>query len=164
MDLITPGIGLLFWMTISFLLLVLILGKYAWKPILKSINKRNQSIEDALAAAEKAREEMAKLMTDNEKILLEAKAQREEILKEARTFSENIISDAKNAAKSDIEKMKEQARIDINNEKTAALSQIKNQVAEISIQIAEKLLRKNLEDKEKQEQLIDDILKDVNLN
>ncbi|HOY39698.1 MAG: F0F1 ATP synthase subunit B [Bacteroidales bacterium] len=164
MDLITPGIGLLFWMSISFILLVLILAKFAWKPILTSINKRNQSIEDALMSAEKAREEMASLKSENEKILLQAKAQREEILKEARIFGEKIIADAKTSAKTDIDKMKEQARLEITSEKTAALSQIKNQVAEISIQIAEKLLRKNLEEKERQEQLIEDILKEVNLN
>jgi len=164
MDLVTPGLGLLVWMVVAFLLLVLILGKYGWKPILNSINKRNQSIEDALKSAEHAREEMARLKADNDIILAQAKAERDEILKEARVFSNQIINDAKNSAKSEIEKMKEQARQEISFEKASALDQIKTQVAGISIQIAEKLLKKSLGNAETQQQLVDDIIKDINLN
>ncbi|HOE05104.1 MAG TPA: F0F1 ATP synthase subunit B [Bacteroidales bacterium] len=164
MDLVTPGLGLLVWMVVAFLLLVLILGKYGWKPILNSINKRNQSIEDALKSAEHAREEMARLKADNDIILAQAKAERDEILKEARVFSNQIINDAKNSAKSEIEKMKEQARQEISFEKASAINQIKVQVAGISIQIAEKLLKKSLGNAETQEQLVEDIIKDINLN
>ncbi len=164
MDLVTPGLGLLVWMVVAFLLLVLILGKYGWKPILNSINKRNQSIEDALKSAEHAREEMARLKADNDIILAQAKAERDEILKEARVFSNQIINDAKNSAKSEIDKMKEQARQEIAFEKASALDQIKTQVAGISIQIAEKLLKKSLGNAETQQQLVDDIIKDINLN
>ncbi|MBP7462982.1 MAG: F0F1 ATP synthase subunit B [Bacteroidales bacterium] len=164
MDLVTPGLGLLVWMVVAFLLLVLILGKYGWKPILNSINKRNQSIEDALKSAEHAREEMARLKADNDIILAQAKAERDEILKEARVFSTQIINDAKNSAKSEIDKMKEQARQEIAFEKASALDQIKTQVAGISIQIAEKLLKKSLGNAETQQQLVDDIIKDINLN
>lgn len=164
MDLVTPGLGLLVWMVVAFLLLVLILGKYGWKPILNSINKRNQSIEDALKSAEHAREEMARLKADNDIILAQAKAERDEILKEARVFSNQIINDAKNSAKSEIEKMKEQARQEIAFEKASAINQIKVQVAGISIQIAEKLLKKSLGNAETQEQLVEDIIKDINLN
>lgn len=164
MDLVNPGIGLLFWMTLAFLILVLLLGKFAWKPIIKSINQRNQSIEEALNSAEKAREEMAKLKADNDLILAQARTERDDILKEARNFSTQIIDEAKNSAKTEIEKLKEQARQEIIHEKSSALSQIKSQVAVISIEIAEKILKKNLENMEMQEQLVADIIKDINLN
>ncbi|HPG73338.1 MAG TPA: F0F1 ATP synthase subunit B [Bacteroidales bacterium] len=164
MELVTPGLGLVVWMTLAFLILVFILGKFAWKPIMKGIDKRNQSIEDALMAAEKAKEEMVKLKADNDQILAHARIERDEMLKEARSFSERIISDAKNQAKVEIDKMKEQAKQEIALEKAGALSQIKTQVAVISIQIAEKLLRKNLDDTVKQEELINEIMQDFNLN
>ncbi|NLA23898.1 MAG: F0F1 ATP synthase subunit B [Bacteroidales bacterium] len=164
MDLINPGVGLLFWMTLAFLILVFVLGKFAWKPILNAINKRNQSIEDALNAAEEARLEMQKLKADNETILAQARAERDEILKEAKEFSNKIIAEAKEATKSEIDNMKEIARQEIAHEKATAIGEIKGQVAGISIQIAEKLLKRELDEKDKQEQFVNEIIKDINLN
>ena len=121
MDLVTPDIGLIFWSTVSFVILYFILAKYAWKPILGAVNEREKSIKDALSAAEKAKEEMASLKSDNEKILNEAKLQREALLKEAREIKSKIISDAQNEATEKANKLIEAAKTAIDNEKSAAM-------------------------------------------
>ncbi|HBS85428.1 MAG: ATP synthase F0 subunit B [Bacteroidetes bacterium GWF2_38_335] len=164
MELVTPGIGLLFWMLLSFTVLLFLLKKFAWKPILKMLKDREESIEGALKSAEKAKEEMAKLQSDNEKIILEAKAERDRLMKEAREVKEQLISTAKKQANEEAEKIILSAREAISNEKDAAMNDIKNQVAIISIEIAEKILMKELSEPGKQKEYVDSLLKDINLN
>lgn len=164
MDLVTPSIGLVFWTTISFLALFLILRKVAWKPMLGAIHERERSIEDALNKAELAREEMSRLTNQNEALLKEARAQRDLLLKEAKELKDAIITEAKNQAQVEGAKLIEKAKIEINNQKVAALDEVKNQVASLSLEIAEKVLRKQFDDKQKQEAFVSDLLKDVKLN
>ncbi len=164
MELITPEIGLVFWTTISFLLLVFVLGKYAWKPILSAVKDREQSINDALESADKAREEMLNLKSANEQILKEARGEREKLLKDARDIKNKMIFDAKTEAQQQANKMIAQARESIHNEKHAAITDLKNQVAELSIDIAKKIMTQELSSKDKHEALIESMLKDVTLN
>ena len=164
MDLVTPSIGLVFWTTISFLALFLILRKVAWKPMLGAIHERERSIEDALNKAELAREEMSRLTNQNESLLKEARAERDQLLKEAKELKDAIVAEAKNQAQAEGAKLIEKAKIEINNQKVAALDEVKNQVASLSLEIAEKVLRKQFDDKQKQEALVSELLKDVKLN
>ncbi len=164
MDLVTPEIGLVFWSTISFLLLVFILGKFAWKPILNSVNEREEGIKKALSEADRARQEMRNLKSDNEKILKEARAERDSLLKDARIIKDQMISEAKDEAKSQANKIMEQTKISIENEKQAAITELKNKVAELSIGIAEKVIKEELSDKNKQLDLIEKMLDEATLN
>ncbi len=164
MELVTPGIGLLFWMLVSFAIVVIILKKIAWKPILKALKEREDSIEDALESAEKAKEEMAKLQVDNEKIINEAKAERDNLINEAREVKETIINEAKIQATTEANKLIEQSRINIKNEKVAAINEIKEQVAVLSVEIAEKILKQELAKDKKQEELINSLLKEIKVN
>ena len=164
MELVTPEIGLIFWTIIVFSLLLIILKKYAWKPILTAVDERNKSIEDALKAADKAKKEMLALNTDNERILIEAKKERDVLLKEAREIKESVINEAKDNAKLAAEKILTTAKDQINNEKMKAITELKNQVAEMSIDIAEKILKSELADKNKQKELITEALKSNELN
>tara|TARA_B100001939_G_scaffold259520_1_gene226555 strand:- start:10467 stop:10961 length:495 start_codon:yes stop_codon:yes gene_type:complete len=158
MDLVTPDIGLIFWTTISFAILYFILSKFAWKPILGAVNEREKSIKDALSAAEKAKEEMVNLKADNEKILNEAKLQRESLLKEAREIKSKIIADAEIQATEKANRLIDAAKTAIENEKSAAMKELQNTVVDLSFNIAEKLLTKELDNKEKQLENIQDIL------
>ena len=164
MDLVTPDIGLIFWTTVSFAILYFILAKFAWKPILGAVNEREKSIKDALSAAEKAKEEMVNLKADNEKILNEAKLQRESLLKEAREIKSKIIAAAESEATENANKLVETAKIAIENEKSAAMKEMQNTVVDLSLNIAEKLLSKELDNKEKQLENIQDILDKTKLN
>ena len=164
MDLVTPDIGLIFWTTVSFAILYFILAKFAWKPILGAVNEREKSIKDALSAAENAKEEMVNLKADNEKILNEAKLQRESLLKEAREIKSKIIADAESEATEKANKLIESAKTAIENEKSAAMKELKNTVVDLSLDIAEKLLSKELADKSKQVENIQDILDKSKLN
>jgi F-type H+-transporting ATPase subunit b len=164
MDLVTPSIGLVFWTTVSFLILLLILRKAAWKPMLGAIHERERSIEDALNKADLAREEMARLTNQNEELLKLARIERDAILKEAKELKDQIVADAKNSAQEEGAKLIEKAKVEINNQKIAALDEVKNQVAALSIDIAEKVLRKQFEDKKSQDALVSNLLKDVKLN
>jgi F-type H+-transporting ATPase subunit b len=164
MDLITPGIGLVFWMLLSFLTVLFILTKFGWKPILGALKEREKSIDNALRSAEKAKEEMAKLQADNQKILAEAKIERDSLLKEAREVKDKIIAEAKNEASLEAKKLIDSARQNIQNEKAEAINEIKNQIATFSVEIAEKLLRQKLADNKSQSELIDGVLKDIKLN
>ena len=164
MDIVTPGIGLIFWTTITFILLILLLRKFAWKPILEAVHKREESIENALKSAEKAKEEMAKLQADNEAILKEAKLERDKMIKEARELKEKIISEAKQRANEEQDKIIAAGKESIKNEIIAAEKHLKNTVAKLSVDIAEKLLKSELSDKVKQENIVNDILKDIHLN
>ena len=154
MELVTPAIGLIFWTTIVFILLVILLKKYAWKPILTAVNNRNESIEKALQTAEKAKVEMENLNADNERILAEARMERDGILKEAREIKNNIVNEAKEKAKKEADKILTSSKEQIINEKMKALTELKNTVAEMSIEIAEKVLKSELSNKEKQEELV----------
>lgn len=164
MDLVTPDLGLIFWTTVTFLILLFLLKKYAWKPILGAVKSREESIENALASAQRAKEEMERLNADNERILREARAERDAVLKEAREMKENIISEAKSKAGKEAEKIIEQAREQIENQKMAAITELKNQVAEMSVQIAEKILRRELGSKDQQSALVEEQLNDFKLN
>jgi len=158
------SLGLFFWQLILFVGLVLLLKKFAWKPILNSVNEREEGIRNALDEAENARKEMQNLTADNERILKEARAERDGLLKEAREMKETIISEAKEEAQVQANKVVEQAQATIQSEKQAAISDLKNQVAELSIGIAEKVVREELSDKNKQTKLVEDLLKEVTIS
>jgi len=164
MELVTPGIGLIIWMTLSFGIVLFILKKLAWRPILDALRKREDSIEEALQSAENARGEMTMLKTDNEKLLEESRAEREKMLKEALATANKIKDDAKEEAAKIGNRMVTDAKNTIENEKKAALTDVKNQVASLSILIAEKLLRKKLGEENEQKKLVDDFVKEINLN
>jgi F-type H+-transporting ATPase subunit b len=164
MDLLSPNPGLILWTLVSFLILLFLLKKYAWKPILGAIHERERSIEDALNKAELAKEEMSRLSNENAQLLKEARAERDLMLKEAKELKDQIVNDAKTSAQIEGSKMIEKAQIEINNQKTAALAEVKSQVATLSLEIAEKLLRNRFEDQNKQQELVSDLLKKVKLN
>jgi F-type H+-transporting ATPase subunit b len=162
--LVTPEIGMLFWTAVVFLLLMFVLTKYAWKPILKAVKERDASIEDALNAAEDAKRSMAELKSNNEDLLNEARVERDVMMKEARGIKDSIIAEAKTTANSEAEKIVNAARESIQHEKMAAITELKNQVAVLSIEIAEKILKDELSSADKQKALIDNVVKDINLN
>lgn len=164
MDLITPGIGLVFWTIIIFLTLLFVLRKFAWNPINNAVKTRESSIKSALKAADKAKGEMEKLKADNERIMKEARNERDAIMKDARDVKEKIIAEAKEKAEEEMKKMIEVARQNIENEKASAISDIKRQVAILSVEIAEKILREKLKEKEEGEELVGRLLKDIKLN
>ncbi len=164
MELVTPEIGLVFWTTISFLILFFLLARYAWKPIMGAIGEREKSIEDALLKAEAAKEEMTRLTGENEALLKQARAERDLILKEAKQVKDQIIGEAKAAAQTEGNKIIEKAKVEINNQKAIALADVKNQIATLSIDIAEKILRRQFEDQQKQDELVTDLLKEVKLS
>lgn len=164
MDLITPGTGLIFWQLFGFLGLLFILIKFAWKPMLAALDEREGSINNALKAAETARNEMANLKAENEKLLAEARLERDTILKKAQDASVKMIDDAKNEAVKAGALMIENAKAVIEIEKKAALADVKAQVASLSLDITEKLLRKNLSDDKSQKDLVDGFLKELKLN
>ena len=157
------SIGLFFWQTIIFILLIFLLKKYAWKPILDAVNEREEGIKNALLSAEKAKEEMASLQSDNEETLKKARAEKDSLLKEDREIKQQLIDDAKNEAQSEAKKIISQAQETIQNEKKAAISDLKNQVASLSIDIAEKVLKEKLSDDKTQMNLVKDLVKDVTL-
>ena len=164
MDLVTPGIGLIFWTTLFFLILLFILGKFAWPAILTAIRARNESIKQALDSAEKAKQEMAKLQSDNQKILAEAKAERDAMMKEAKQLKDKLIADAKEQASAEARRLVNNARDSIQAEKKAAINDLKRQVANLSIDIAEKILKKKLEDSKAQKELINTLINEADLN
>lgn len=164
MDLIKPEIGLIFWTALTFVILLFVLKKFAWKPILNAVTDREDSIKDALQEADKARLEMQNLKSDNEKILKEARAERDAMIKDAREIKDTMISEAKEEAKVQATKLIEQAKTTIQNEKLAAITDLKNQVADLSIDIAEKVMKNELSNKEKQIELVEKMLGDIELN
>ena len=164
MDLVTPGIGMIFWSTLFFLILLFILGKFAWPAILTAVKARNESIKNALDSADKAREEMAKLQADNQKILAEAKAERDAMLKEAKVIKDTLISEAKEKASEEAKKLVQNAREAIQAEKDAAVSDMKAQMVTLSVDIAEKILRIKLEDSKAQKDLVKKLVNEADLN
>tara|TARA_B100001778_G_scaffold169017_2_gene138931 strand:- start:1971 stop:2468 length:498 start_codon:yes stop_codon:yes gene_type:complete len=155
--------GLFFWQLLIFIGLVLLLKKFAWKPILDSVNERENSIKEALSSADRARKEIESLNENNKKILVEAREEREDLIKEAKATSTKIIDNAKKEAEVIAEKLISQAQESINSEKKIAIEELKVQVADFSIKMAEKILRSELKDKDKQRKLIDDLIKDSKL-
>jgi len=164
MELIKPEFGLIFWTGLSFLILLFVLRKFAWKPILNSVNTREKSILDALASAESAKKEMENLTADNEKLLKEARAERDGMMKEARELKAKMIADAKEDAKVEADKMIANAQVAIQSEKKAAIADIKSQVASLSIEIAEKVVKEELSNSDKQLKLVETMLNDATLN
>lgn len=164
MELLTPGTGLLFWQAVVFLALFLFLAKFAWKPILGSLKEREESIHQALVSAEKAKEEMARLQAGNEQLLREAREERDRIVRDARDAANRLIDQAQAEARKSADRMIEDAKAVINTEKQAALRDVKAQVALFSIQIAEKIIRKNLASDQAQKDMVEAYLKDLNLN
>ena len=157
------SIGLIFWQTIIFIALILLLKKFAWKPILDSVNEREQGIKDALLSAEKAREEMASLQSDNELTLKKARVERDTLLKEAREIKQKLIDDAKSEAKNEASKIIAQAKEAIQNEKNSAIVDLKNQMADLSVGIAEKVLQSKMSEDKAQMNLVKELIKDVTL-
>ena len=159
MELVTPGIGLIFWTSVVFIVLIILLKKFAWSPILKAVDDRNNSINEALSSAEKAKSEMEQLSADNKKILNEALIERDAIIKEARDIKIKTIADAKNNASIEAEKIISSAKEQIKNEKMKAMTELKNEIADISIQMAEKIIITELKDAKRQKKLIEEDLK-----
>ncbi|OKL40977.1 F0F1 ATP synthase subunit B [Pontibacter flavimaris] len=164
MELVTPGIGLIFWQLVVFLLVLFLLGKFAWKPIMSALHEREASIENALSAAEKAKLEMQALKADNEKLLAEARMERDKILNEATEAANNIVETSKQKANEEGARMIAQAREAIENEKRAAITEVKNMAASLSLEIAEQILRRELSDKTAQQALAQDYIREVTLN
>lgn len=164
MKLVTPDLGLVIWMSLTFLTVLFLLSKFAWKPILKMIKDREESIEGALQSAEKAKQEMVRLQSNNENLLREAQLEREAMLKAARDAKDAMINDAKAIAKAEADRMISLAREAINNEKQAAVTELKNQVAQLSLQVAEKLIREQLSSDEKQKELANKLVAELKLN
>ena len=164
MELVQPGIGLIIWMTLAFAILLWILAKFAWKPIMKGLKEREDSIDEALNAANKARDEMKELKFSNEELLKEAKEQRDGILSDARKVKESIIEEAKEKANEEANRIVENAKESIQFEKLAAIHDMKNQLADLSIEIAEKILREELSTTDKHKKLIERLINEVNVN
>lgn len=164
MDLVTPGIGMIFWSTLFFLVLLFILGKFAWPAILTAVRARNESIRKALDAAEKAKEEMTKLQADNQQILAEAKAERDKLMREAKALKDKMIAEAKEKASEEAAKLVKNARESIQREKDAAINDMKVQMASLSVDIAEKILRTKLKESKAQKELVDRLIKEADLN
>jgi F-type H+-transporting ATPase subunit b len=164
MELLVPEFGLVILQTIAFLLLMFLLAKFAWKPVLAAIKEREQSIDDTLNKAELAKQEMARLTSQNEELMKQARAERDEILKEAKILKDSIVNEAKTSAQTEGAKLIEKARIEIENQKKAALAELKGQVSTLSLDIAERVLRSQLDDKAKQQDLVASLLKNVELN
>lgn len=164
MDLLIPGEGLIVWQLIIFVLLFLLLSKLAWKPIINSLKDRERSIQEALDTAEKARLEMSQLRADNEKLLKDAREERERILREAREVSNRMKEEAQLDAKKAADKIIEDAKAAINIEKQAAMKEVRVQVSMFALDIAEKLLRKNLANDKTQKELVEGYIKDLKIN
>ncbi|GEO04861.1 ATP synthase subunit b [Adhaeribacter aerolatus] len=164
MELVTPGIGLIFWQTVTFIIVLFLLSKFAWKPIMASLRQREDSIESALRMADQAKLEMQALKADNEKLLQEARIERDRILREASEAGTAIVEQAKARANEEGTRMVANARQAIENEKKAALTEVKNTAAALSIEIAERILKRELANPQAQQALVNDYIKEVNLN
>lgn len=164
MELLTPSIGLIFWMTIIFVIVLAILGKWGWPVLIKSIKKRETDIRNSLNAAKQAQEEMKQLKLDNESLLQEAKQERDELLKEAKKLKDQIVEQAKQQATLEADKIIVQARENIETEKRQAVEDLKNHISLFSIEIAEKILKSELSDKEKSEKIISQELENIKFN
>jgi F-type H+-transporting ATPase subunit b len=164
MDLLTPDLGLFLWNLFAFLILFIILRLTAWKPILKSLNEREKGIADSLATAERVKTEMAQLKNENEALLAKAREERAQMLKEARETKDKMINEAKDMAKQEANKIISDAQVAIEQQKMAALTEVKNQVGSLVVEVAEKILRRELSNKAEQEKYIRQLSNEVKLN
>lgn len=164
MELLTPSFGLIFWTLLAFIIVFVILKKYAWKPILKALNDREKGIADSLETADRVRAEMAQLKSENEELLAQAREERAAMLKEARDIKDRIVNDAKEQAKTEASKIMTETQQAIEQQKMAAMTDVKNQIGKMVIEVAEKILRKELGNKEAQEAHIKDLVEEVKLN
>ena len=164
MELLTPGVGLIFWQAVVFILLFFLLAKMAWKPILASLKEREDSIQSSLDSAEKAKQEMASLKADNEKLLKEAREERDKILRDARDAANRLHDQAQMDAKKNADKIIEDAKAIINIEKEAAMRDVRAQVAAFSLEVAEKLIKKNLSNDKAQKDLVDRFVGEIKMN
>ena len=164
MGIVTPELGLIFWQLIIFLLVLFLLAKFAWKPILVALRDREDSIDNALRMAEQAKLEMQSLKAGNEKLLADARYERDQMLKEGQNIANQIVEKAKTDATEEANRIAQQARESIQQEKNQALAEVRNTAAQLSVDIAERLLRRELADPAAQQKLVDEYLKDVKLN
>ncbi len=164
MNLVTPDLGLLFWQSLIFFTVLFILAKFAWKPIVQALEERENVIADALGAAEKAKEEMKNLQASNEKMLQEARLERDKMMRDAQATANSIVAEAKEKATEEADRIVYNAKALIETEKNAALAEVKNTAADLSLQIAEKLLKKNLSGDDSQKALVNEYIKEAKLN
>ncbi len=164
MELVNPGIGLIFWQTVTFFIVLFLLSRYAWKPIMKGLKDREKNIEDALMEAERAKEEMKNIKAENQKMLEEAEAKGNELIKEAQAAAKQIREEAETRASEQAQKLIDDAQNAIQTERQAAVAEIKSQIAVLSVDIAEKILKDQLSDKDKQKKLAEDMIKDLQVN
>ncbi len=164
MDLLLPKLGLIIWTLLAFVVVLFILGKFAWKPIVKSLNEREHNIADSLATAERVRAEMAQLQSENEALLAKAREERGQLLKEARETRDKMVSDAKEQAKAEASRIVAEAQQAIEQQKMAALIDVKNQIGHLVIEVSEKILRRELSNKNEQETYIKQLANEIKLN
>ena len=164
MELVTPNVGTIFWMVIVFGVVAFVLKKFAWKPILNALYEREESIEKALNAAEKARNEMAELKAGNEQLLAEARKEKDAIMREAMNLKDGIVAEAKEKASFETQKSIENARHQIENEKAKAINEMKQQMTEISLMIAEKVIRKEMAGNKQQQEMVKKLIDEIKLN
>lgn len=164
MELLTPNLGLLFWTLVAFLITLWILGKFAWIPIVSSLNEREKNISDSILAAEKVKKEMAALKSENEELLAKARDERAQMLREAKETRDKIIADAKEQARHETNKIVSDAQAVINQQKMAAITELKNNVGKLVIEASEKVLRRELSSREEQEKYINELTQNVELN
>jgi F-type H+-transporting ATPase subunit b len=162
--LVLPDIGLVIWSTLAFSIVLFVLGKFAWKPIMKSIREREDSIDESLALAEQVKSEMAQLKNENEVLLAKAREERAQLLKEAREIKDKIINEAKEQAKVEANKIITDAQLAITQQKMAAITEVKNQVGNLVIEVSEKVLRRELANKTEQEAYINTLANEIKLN
>lgn len=162
--LVLPDLGLVVWSTLAFLILMWVLGKFGWKPIMKAISEREQGISDSLATAEKVRAEMAQLKSDNEILLVQAREERAQILKEAKEIKDRMINEAKDQAKDAAAKIMQDTQQAIENQKMAAIIDLKNQIGHMVVEVSEKILRRELADKAEQEHYIKQLTDEIKMN
>ena len=162
--LVLPDIGLVFWNTVAFVGLLVVLGKFAWKPMLKAISDREKGIEDSLAKADKMKADLSAMQNENETLLAKAREERATLIKEAKEASEKMVAEAKEKAKAEYERIVADAQVAINQQKNAALTEVKNQVGSLVVEVAEKVLRRELSNKADQEKYIKELADGVKLN
>ncbi|MEJ7822529.1 MAG: F0F1 ATP synthase subunit B [Chitinophagaceae bacterium] len=164
MQLLTPGFGLIIWTLLAFIIVLILLKKYAWKPILNSMNEREQGIADSLATAEKIKLEMTQMKSEHEELLVTAREERGQMLRDAKDTKDKIISEAKEQAKIETNKIIADAQSVINQQKMAALTDLKNQVGNLVVEVSEKILRRELSNKQEQENYIKELAENVKMN
>jgi F-type H+-transporting ATPase subunit b len=164
MELLSPHLGLILWTLLAFIIVLLILGKYAWKPILKSLNDREKNISDSILSAENMRKEMEKMHSENEALLAKAREERSQMMREAKEMRDKMIQDAKEQARSETNKIVADAQSVINQQKMAAIVDLKNQVGNLVLEVSEKVLRRELSNKEEQEKYIQQLAQNIELN